>query len=146
MEENLHLSHNEGEISENQEEVKSNYIEIQYIKSELDELTKWIRIFSFTSIALLILNMITNLWSIFYIKDYDKILGLVVGIAANIIILTKLFGAINSFSRVNNQNDLGSLLEGFSYLEKKFSITFVFSVIAIILFAFSLIFLITLVP
>jgi|GEM_PF-6344314 len=146
MEEDLYLSHDKEEFSENQEETGSNFIDIQYIKSEIDELTRWIRIFSFTSISLLILNLATNFWSIFYEKDYSKIFGMIIGVVANSIILAKLFKVINSFSKVNTQDDLGNLLEGFSHLEKKFSITFVFSIITIILFAFSLIFLITLVP
>ena len=146
MEEDLYLSHDKKEFSENQEETGSNFIDIQYIKSEIDELTRWIRIFSFTSITLLILNLATNFWSIFYEKDYSKIFGMIIGVVANSIILAKLFKVINSFSKVNTQEDLGNLLEGFSHLEKKFSITFVFSIITIILFAFSLIFLITLVP
>ncbi|MBN9295220.1 MAG: hypothetical protein J0G96_14680 [Flavobacteriia bacterium] len=146
MEEHLHLPHNEEEFSGTPEKTGSNFIDVQYIKNEIDELTRWIRIFSFTSIVLLILNLVTNFWSIFYVKDYSSILGMIIGVVADIIILDKLFKAINSFSKVNAQDDLGSLLEGFSHLEKKFSITFVFSIIAIILFAFSLIFLITLIP
>lgn len=142
----MHLPHNEEEFSGTPEKTGSNFIDVQYIKNEIDELTRWIRIFSFTSIVLLILNLVTNFWSIFYVKDYSSILGMIIGVVADIIILDKLFKAINSFSKVNAQDDLGSLLEGFSHLEKKFSITFVFSIIAIILFAFSLIFLITLIP
>lgn len=146
MEENSHLPHNEEYFPENKEEITSNYIDVQYIKKEIDELTKWIRIFSFTTIAILILNLGTNFWSTFYMKDYSKIFGIIIGVIANIIVLIKLFKAINSLSKVSSQDDIGSLLEGFSHLEKKFSITFVLSIVAIILLAFSLIFLITLIP